>query len=277
LANNDKPIYYASISEQLPPPFCRINIMRTPGDYCLEDHCHEFYHVNHILEGSLKIISGGHIYKASAGQTFVMPSKTVHKLCSDGGYSQIGMDILETDDERGLFSELAFRTLGRITVTSAHIIAVDAARMTALLDVPICINLMRAVNLAESILIDTMDAIRESDPKSELFVKNFTDMLKDTKPWELSLNDMCNRLGISRAGLERAAKQLLGCGAVEYCARLRFKEICTLLKTTDLTLEAIALQCGFCGAGHLSVFFVKRAGFTPGQYRQSATQYSDLR
>lgn len=271
MIRTDKPIFYASISDRLPKPFCRINVMQTPAGYTLDYHIHEFYHVNHITGGSVYVMIAGHETRVEAGQTFILPACTAHRLTSENGYSQIGMDISPSDDDRCLFRTLECLTQQKFTVTSNHVTEAGYERLRAFIDAPSLQNRMRAVNLAEAILLDSFESLRSRDPKCGDFVKRFTNMLSETPPWQLSLDDMCRQLGVSRACLERASKQLFGCGAVEYCARLRFKEICTLLKTTDLTLEAIAAKTGFCNAGHLSVFFTKRAGFTPGQYRISTS------
>ena len=56
MIRTDKPIFYASISDRLPKPFCRINVMQTPAGYTLDYHLHEFYHVNHITGGSVYVM-----------------------------------------------------------------------------------------------------------------------------------------------------------------------------------------------------------------------------
>ena len=263
----DKPTFYASISDRLPNPFSRINVIRTPSGFMIDYHSHEFYHVNCITSGNVDVTIAGHITRVEAGQVFIIPSCIPHQLSSESGYTQIGIDILHSNDDRCLFRTLECLSQHRLTITCNNVTEVGYKRMRALIEAPSLQNHMRAVYLAEGILLDSFESLRGCGPKCGDFMKQFTQMLSDTPPWQLTLDDMCRKLGISRACLERASKQVFGCGAIEYCARLRFMEICTLLKTTDLTLEAIAEKTGFCNAGHLSVFFVKRAGSTPGKYR----------
>ncbi|HRQ90447.1 MAG TPA: substrate-binding domain-containing protein, partial [Bacteroidia bacterium] len=84
----------------------------------------------------------------------------------------------------------------------------------------------------------------------------------------LSVGGLCRELGVSRSTLDRRMKSVLGRGAKEEISRIRFREVCRLLRNTDLTIEAIAEQTGFAHAHYLQAAFRDRFGETPGQFRR---------
>jgi len=258
---------YLSIRILNSDPISNVNFMVNEAGFQMKDHTHTFYHINRILEGSVTIGIDNRFYEVGAGYTMVLPPDCPHSLHSDEGYKQIGIDVECVDDSRGIFSEIDTLCEGflfkKIPITAYE--AQEAMkRMRMILNNPTKGNIMRALNIAESQILDLLELLRNEN--DDHFFDQFTEMLSEYKPWQLSLSDMCRILGISRTQLERKSKNVFGCGASEYCARLRYVMVCNLLKS-DMTLESIAWNTGFYDAAHLSRFFTARAGVTPGQYR----------
>ena len=63
---------------------------------------------------------------------------------------------------------------------------------------------------------------------------------------------VADALGVSRIELDRAAQRALGRSFAEELRRQRLARAKVLLAETDLTLEAIASETGFCHAAHLA-------------------------
>lgn len=254
------PKYYRTLL-MLPPPFRMINVMENPPGYLLETHQHDYFHLNCILEGSLVVKTPDIELFVTAGQVFIMPPGILHRLESAGGYRQIGIDILDgADDDRELYE--AFSEVAEKPTVAAVPPTVGYDSMKYLLDYPSRHSRQQALHIAEGIILGTIDSLLGSD--TECFNARFA-MLDS--PWKMSLCELSSKLGISRSCLERMAQKSFGCGLGEYCLRLRFSELCRLLRTTDKKLDEIAEELGFCDASHLAVFFRSRAGCTPGQYR----------
>ena len=260
---------YLSIRIKTPDPISKVNLMITGAGFKMEAHTHSFYHVNRIMDGSVTLGIDGKNYELDAGYIMILPPGRPHSLYSHSGYKQIGVDVECICDSRGFFSEIESITGGfcakKLPLT-AYAASEEIAQMRSILTNPTRGNIMRAVNTAERQIIDLLESLREESSNS--FVEQFSVMLSEHKPWELSLSDMCRILCISRTQLERKSKLAFGCGASEYCARLRYSMVCNFLKS-NMTLEGIAEQAGFYDACHLSRFFTARAGMTPGQYRAS--------
>ena len=98
---------YHMITEELPAPFHLINTMINAKGYVtnggLRTHVHHFYHINYLLEGQMTIQFKQSAYKVYAGQAFFLPSEIPHALFTDLGYTQIGIDILPEEDEKGIY------------------------------------------------------------------------------------------------------------------------------------------------------------------------------
>ncbi len=256
--------YYSSVRNTLYEPYLLVNVMTAPIGFYLKEHIHDFYHVNHVLRGSLTVTFKDQAYRISAGCTFVLPPDVPHTISSDEGYSQIGIDVSKKHDSRGTVKALSDIIPEGTLLYKRHPIGVTLERMAELIASPTKRNLLRIAHYADGILLDLIDAVLSDDGS---FESRYTRMLADNRPWELNLSDMCHILGMSRTQLERQCSRSFGCGASEYCARLRCAAVCDHLWTDD-TLEVIAEKFGFSDAAHLSKFFKSRMGITVGEYRR---------
>ena len=62
-------------------------------------------------------------------------------------------------------------------------------------------------------------------------------------------------------------RETTGKSAKEYIAHLRIEKAIDLIKTTDMTILEIAMQCGFSDANYFARIFKKYKGFTPTSLR----------
>lgn len=263
-------VQYLSIFSSSSPPFVNINVMIAPENFKKASHVHEdFYHVNTLLKGDLSIVIENKQYDLDEGMVFVLPPNVPHALYSKNGYTQIGIDVECENDTKGLFNEFANLCNG-FSVTklifSQSVATLLLEKMSALLSTPTTANVLRAINVVEAHFLDFLDKLRGDSGKE--FSLRFNEMIKSYNPWEMSLDDMCKHLLISRSELERQSHTAFGCGASEYCARLRFSKACEMLQN-DKSLTNIVEELGFCDLGHFSRFFTKRAKMPPGQYRKT--------
>ncbi|MEO6846110.1 MAG: AraC family transcriptional regulator, partial [Chthoniobacterales bacterium] len=78
---------------------------------------------------------------------------------------------------------------------------------------------------------------------------------------------LARQSGLSEPQFRRVFHRALGLSPVNYLRNLRMERACALLKTTDLTLEAIAEQIGYQGASFFVTTFRKQFGIPPGIFR----------
>ena len=83
----------------------------------------------------------------------------------------------------------------------------------------------------------------------------------------IALGDMAAVTGVSPFHFSRAFRQAIGAPPYAYVLKQRIERARGLLTSSDLSLTAIAGQCGFGSQSQFSRTFKRILGTTPGQYR----------
>jgi LacI family transcriptional regulator len=87
----------------------------------------------------------------------------------------------------------------------------------------------------------------------------------------IGVDDVLERVTISRATLERKFAAVLGRTPRAEILRVRLDRVKHLLQDTRYPVERIAELAGFKNPAHLSVVFKRETGATPGEFRAAAT------
>lgn len=88
------------------------------------------------------------------------------------------------------------------------------------------------------------------------------------RPWTVDL--LAAEVGVSRAGLARRFRELVGEPPMTYLTNWRLSLAADLLRSPDLTLTAVARQVGYGTPFALSAAFKRVRGMSPSEYRVSA-------
>ena len=83
----------------------------------------------------------------------------------------------------------------------------------------------------------------------------------------ISLADIAACASVSKSECLRCFKEILDQTPYEYLIEYRLAKAAHLLQSTDESITFIAFACGFAQPSHLGVYFKKKTGFTPRQYR----------
>lgn len=86
---------------------------------------------------------------------------------------------------------------------------------------------------------------------------------------EASVEQICERTGLSRSTLDQLFVQALGRTMAGEIARKRLQQSQVLLCDTPLSLREIAAACGFSSATYFCRFFKRQTGQTPDGYRRA--------
>lgn len=87
---------------------------------------------------------------------------------------------------------------------------------------------------------------------------------------KFSLAELSASVGLSQSYISRVFSQETGGSIADFLATRRIKRACELLRSTDLSIEAVGNQCGFADAPYFITCFRKLIGRTPLQYRKAA-------
>ena len=83
----------------------------------------------------------------------------------------------------------------------------------------------------------------------------------------LSLRELASELGISYSAFNQFFKDQTGLSPVRYLGRMRMHRAKYKLLKTDLSIKAIAQDCGFSSTEYFCGFFRKETGMTPSEFR----------
>ena len=81
------------------------------------------------------------------------------------------------------------------------------------------------------------------------------------------MEELSERLCVSKSHLVRAFTHAVGVSAGRYLTRVRIEAAMRLLQHREYTLEVVASLCGFSGANYLCRVFKKETGQSPAQWR----------
>ncbi|MCX4820960.1 helix-turn-helix domain-containing protein [Streptomyces sp. NBC_01142] len=84
----------------------------------------------------------------------------------------------------------------------------------------------------------------------------------------ISIGQAAQALGVSERTLQRAVQRALGTSPIRFVQDLRIEQASHLLRTTDLSLEAIARRVGYEHANTLRILLRERTGSTAGALRR---------
>lgn len=108
------------------------------------------------------------------------------------------------------------------------------------------------------------DSLAASDPRVVRALRYMWDHVTES----LSVEDIAERLGISRRTLEKAFRCDLGRGINAEFQRRRLEKACELLLKTDLRIAEIAAALGFSGLKYFGEAFQNAYGMAPSKYRR---------
>lgn len=89
---------------------------------------------------------------------------------------------------------------------------------------------------------------------------------------KITVNTLAERCFYNPSYFSRIFSEAYGMSITDYVLEKRFEKACSLLTSTDMTIEKIAAESGFRDSGAIFKYFKKRLGITPAEYRKSKNQ-----
>ncbi|AEI45299.1 AraC family transcriptional regulator [Paenibacillus mucilaginosus] len=91
--------------------------------------------------------------------------------------------------------------------------------------------------------------------------------IQDNYMAPLTLEVVAERVQVSPRQLQRIFRERTGGTFSEYIESVRLSRICSELAESDLTMDQLAVRCGFSSSNYLHYVFKRKLGTTPMQYR----------
>lgn len=87
---------------------------------------------------------------------------------------------------------------------------------------------------------------------------------------DISPEDIANELNISYSGFRKAFREFTGTSPAKYMMELKLNEAKLMLSTTTKSVKEISYELSSDNPDYFPVFFKKRTGLTPIEYRENA-------
>jgi AraC-like DNA-binding protein len=132
----------------------------------------------------------------------------------------------------------------------------------------------RIINLISACLAEQKKNHRAESHKISPVVSDAALYLEEHVGDEVSLDLLCAHLRVSKYYLSHLFTEQIGRGPYEYLLTLRLSKAKTFLRTSDLPVSEIAVNCGFHKSSYFIQLFKTREEITPLQYRKYFRQSS---
>ena len=235
-------------------------------DWRLARHAHRFHELIIVLDGVIHVFGEeGEEFSAEAGQAMIYPAHVAHAENSDPHQPVHTLFFAfegETVDALTVFTGVEDRlaTLGRFLLRE-H---------TTLHHAP---NLAKLQAYLELIAHELIDATHP--PKRVSLVAQADHFMAAHYHQKIMLSDLANACHMSPFHFSRLYKTHTGFSPMQSLKRFRLQRAKALLRTTSLTLAAIAEHTGFANEYHLSREFKRYEAQTIADFRNKAAEAFD--
>lgn len=120
----------------------------------------------------------------------------------------------------------------------------------------------------EMLLLGLMNGKNFNDNARPNWLKKIVELLNDRWNEELSLNDLAAAANVHPKTVSKYFPKHFACTLGEYRRKIKIEKSLALIKTSNLSLTEIALNCGFYDQSHFTETFKKLTGFLPKQFRK---------
>ena len=119
--------------------------------------------------------------------------------------------------------------------------------------------------IKQELIVNPKEIAVTSD--DDIFLANVMNILEEniSNP-QLNIDDLANKLNISRSMFYRKINGLTNQSPVEFIKKVRLKRAANLLEVTSLNINEISMMVGFSDQRYFSVCFKKEYGITPKSY-----------
>lgn len=87
----------------------------------------------------------------------------------------------------------------------------------------------------------------------------------------ITLEDICREVYVSKYYFCRKFKDMMGMTVMEYISKTRLSAAKAMLKSSNMSIEAISERCGFSSVSYFSQSFKKQMGISATKYRKSVS------
>lgn len=294
-------ILFFSSSDQLDEAFpCKVyRIDHTWGS--IWDHAHDYVQIWYVNKGAFDHRIGTHRYRMVAGNLFVIPPYTVHRVYMLPGEELLvtgceflpevidGIDDAAPETRRTPHTEWRSHFLvpeehvrPKVTLTGEADLTVrrllddmlhEYTARAPFYEAHMRADLMKLLAILLRIYsADMEDDLRRVEGEHRRMIAQSINYIHQHYAEELRLDDMCRRALVSRTTFCRLFKEMTGKTFSEYVIDLRIRRAMRLLLDPSLSVNEVCYRVGFNNVSYFCRRFKDLVGLPPSRYRAEAVR-----
>ena len=110
-----------------------------------------------------------------------------------------------------------------------------------------------------------------------LYVRKAVEFIQNNYADPVRVKDIADYVGVNRSYLYTLFRDNLQLSPKEYLTNFRLTRAAELLQLTDLSVETVAMSCGYQDALGFSKIFKAKMGITPSAYRKENTAWQETK
>ncbi len=259
----------------------------------LPEHTHNFLEIFYVTDGSGVHVINGHRLPVRSGDMFVLGYGANHTFFPDEGKTLkwINIDFVPEFIDGSMINEYnaneiiklsAFRNLffdpHNITFLQLYDKEGNYRALIELMrDEYVrhsygCIGCLKhyLIILLTKVFCDNIKNKQDSDPRWLLqsVLNEISESIAGDGPSPVSLEKFAQKVYMSPKSFSRLFRQKIGVGFSHYVQQKRIEKSCKLLSETDMPINSVMIDVGYCDAKTFYSLFKRFMGVTPMQYRQ---------
>lgn len=221
-------------------------------------HDHDTWEITLVLSGSITFINGDKTYRTSVGDVYIIPPKVMHSGYDGENYRDIyikgtGLGITEPaiiHDYDGSIKAL-FKMIKRASNEKEE-------------------NYLGITNKLYEALCEYIKKYVRTEVKYGFVIDIKNKIYENISNPDFQISEEIRKSGFNTDYFRRCFKNELGETPLEYMTRLRLEKAKKLLtQRSFISVERVAMECGFTDTFYFSKAFKKHNGISPREYRKT--------
>ena len=239
-------------------------------------HFHNKHEMYFLEKGSVRYFVGNEIFLLNEGNMIFIPKNVFHKTDSSECDTQVERLLFSFDDNliipewRKYLAEM----------DKDRLVTFDSSSIPHIKDVFSRMELESKRNDADTqklqhlyfnelLILISRHRIRNSKSilnESYKIIENAAKYISENACNDIDLNHLAEKFSMSPGHFSKQFKRITGVGVNEYINICRITMAEKLLSQTNMSITAIALNCGFNDSNYFAAVFKKLKGTTPKKY-----------
>jgi AraC-like DNA-binding protein len=237
-----------------------VGMYEAPAGQDFPPHQHPVWELVYYRAGRIGCVVDRETFEGYPGLLVLTPPRTVHAELAWTAYANTYLTIdlpreypwplLCIDDAANTISHIFTQLFGEYHGNSAH-------RR----------EMLNALILQLDVLLSRWRR-QESLSREERLISEVERLMAERFACPLSIQQIAREVGIAPSTLRTQFARARGKTPSSHLQEIRVRHALYLLRTSDITLESVAGQCGYDSASHLSRHIKRATGKSPGSLRR---------